>query len=73
MSRHSRELLWGSRPVVLVAGKDPRTFWRMPTDLASWTADMEFGMGVVDGRIVAWSANPPGPASPQPTERSTDG
>jgi hypothetical protein len=59
--QHRRDQLWGEREVVVIPGKDPKTFWRMPTDLKTWTEDMRYGMGLVDGRLVAWQAEPPGP------------
>ena len=58
MAKHARGELFASRTWVLVYGNksNPGTFWRMPTDMKSWTEDMEYGPGVVDGKVVDWDA-----------------
>jgi hypothetical protein len=54
--QHRRDEQWQRCAVVLVPGKDPRTYWRMPTDLTSWDKSMQYGLGVDQGRIVAIDA-----------------
>lgn len=58
MCRHSRDTAFTSnRAYALVAGKVTGSFWRMPTDLVSFTPNMEFGMKAVDGKVVPVSVN----------------
>lgn len=42
--------------IIVRAGHTPGSFWRMPTDLESWTPDMKDGMIARDGKVVAVSA-----------------
>ena len=59
--RHHYGYVWAhGTHYALIAGKVPRTFWRTPLNGKDWTADMVYGLGVVDGVIVPVLADEPG-------------
>ena len=55
IGRHRRATVWTRADIALVAGRARGSFWRLPTDGRSWTADMSHGMRAEHGRIIAVS------------------
>lgn len=52
MGKHSREERWANSAVIVISGKVKGSFWRVPTDMRSYTRDMMFGMApTADGKI----------------------
>ena len=49
-ARHTREHLWPLTDVIVLGGNEFNlgTFWRVPTDLKSWTSDQGEPIGHAD-------------------------